>query len=239
MAHSAMAPMEQKAMAKQTMSPKTIAVLGTGMVGRALATRLVERGHRVIMGSRTADNATGLGWALAAGDGASAGTFAEAAGAAEMVFLCVKGEVALAVCDAAGAALDGKVLVDVTNPLDFSKGMPPTLFVFGTDSLAEQIARAHPGARVVKSLNTINASVMVDPSRVPGATAVFMSSDDALAKQTLSAVLRDDFGWRQIIDLGGLSTARGTEAYLLLWLRLWQATGTGDINIALHVAPKS
>lgn len=220
------------------MAQQTIAVLGTGMVGNALATKLVERGHRVIMGSRTADNAAGKAWAAAAGAGAETATFADAAAAADVVFLCVKGEHALSVCAAAGAGLDGKVLVDVTNPLDFSKGMPPSLFVFGTDSLAEQIQRAHPKARVVKSLNTINASVMVDPSRIPGETAVFMSGDDAAAKATVRGILAEDFGWKQIVDLGGIGTARGPEAYLLMWLRLWQATGTGDLNIALHVAGK-
>lgn len=217
------------------MSETTYAVLGTGMVGRALAGKLAERGHRVIMGSRTADNPAATAWAEQAGEHASCATFADAAAAADVVFLCVKGEHALTVAAAAGDKLAGKVLVDVTNPLDFSKGMPPSLYFRGEDSLAEQIQRAHPEARVVKSLNTVNASVMVDPARVPGETALFVSGDDPDAKATVQAILRDDFGWKHVIDLGDLTTARGTEAYLLLWLRLWQAHGTADLNISVNV----
>lgn len=221
-------------------SDTTYAVLGTGMVGRALAGKLAERGHPVIMGSRTADNPAGTAWAEHAGKNASCATFADAAAAADVIFLCVKGEHALTVAAAAAegadaTALDGKVLIDVTNPLDFSKGMPPSLYFRGEDSLGEQIQRAHPDARVVKSLNTVNASVMVDPGRIPGETALFVSGDDADAKATVEAILRDDFGWKHVIDLGDLSTARGTEAYLLLWLRLWQAHGTADLNIAVNV----
>lgn len=222
------------------MESTRIAVLGTGMVGRALATKLVALGHTVTMGSRSADHEGAKAWAAEAGEGASVATFAEAAAGAEMVLLAVKGEHAEAVVDAAnaGGGLDGKVLVDITNPLDFSKGMPPTLFVFGDDSLAERLARRAPKARVVKTLNTVSASVMVDPARVGGAHAVFLSGDDADAKAAARALLTEGFGWQQVVDLGGLSTARGTEAYLLLWLRLWQATGSADINIALHVGSK-
>lgn len=222
------------------MKQTTIAVLGTGMVGKALATALVERGHSVTLGSRKAVHDGAAAWAAAHGENAHQSDFASAAAASEIVLLAVKGEHAEAVVAAAGAgadgtALDGKVLVDITNPLDFSQGMPPSLFVFGRDSLAERVQRAAPKARVVKTLNTVNASVMVDPGRVEGTHAVFVSGDDDGAKATVKALL-EGFGWQQIIDLGDLSTARGTEAYLLLWLRLWQATGSGDINIALHRA---
>lgn len=223
------------------MKPTSIAVLGTGMVGKALATKLVELGHRVTLGSRSARHDGAAAWAEAHGERAGQSDFAAAAAGAELVLLAVKGEHAEAVVEAAGkgadgAALDGKVLVDITNPLDFSQGMPPSLFVFGRDSLAERIQRAAPKARVVKTLNTVNASVMVDPDRVAGQGAVFVSGDDAGAKAAVKAML-EGFGWRQIVDLGDLSTARGTEAYLLLWLRLWQATGSPDINIGLLRAP--
>lgn len=218
------------------MKSTSIAVLGTGMVGKALATKLAALGHRVVLGSRSARHDGAAAWAEAHGPDAGHADFATAAAGAELVLLAVKGEHAEAVVKAAagpdGTGLDGKVLVDITNPLDFSQGMPPTLFVFGRDSLAERIQRLAPKARVVKSLNTVNASVMVDPDRVAGQGAVFVSGDDAGAKATVRAML-EGFGWRQIVDLGDLSTARGTEAYLLLWLRLWQATGSGDINIGL------
>jgi 8-hydroxy-5-deazaflavin:NADPH oxidoreductase len=210
-----------------------IAVFGTGMVGNTIASKMVSLGHDVKMGSRSANNEKAVAWAKEAGSRASHGTFAEAAGFGEIIFNCTKGDATLAAIRAAGArALEGKILVDISNPLDFSKGMPPSLFVFGTDSLAEQIQREFPGTRVVKALNTINANVMVDPSRVPGEHATFVSGNDAGAKQKVTEILRG-FGWKQVVDLGDITTARGTEAYLMLWLRLWGALGTPDFNVQI------
>jgi predicted dinucleotide-binding enzyme len=211
-----------------------IGVLGTGMVGRTIATRLAGLGHEVTMGSRTADNEAAAGWAETAGEPARHGTFADAAAAGEMVFNCTAGTASLAALEAAGADnLAGKVLVDVSNPLDFSRGMPPGLSVAGHDSVGEQIQRAFPDARVVKSLNTINCEVMVDPSRVPGSHAVFVAGDDDEAKAQVRGLLRE-FGWPEtaIIDLGDIGAARGTEGYVLLWLRLMGVYGTPDFNIA-------
>lgn len=208
-----------------------IGVFGTGMVGTTIASKLVELGHEVKMGSRTAGNEKAVAWAQEAGAGASEGSFADAAAHGEVLFNCTLGTATLDVLRAAGAgALAGKILIDVSNPLDFSKGMPPSLFAFGDDSLAEQIQRAFPDTRVVKALNTINASVMVEPSRVPGEHDTFISGNDAEAKQKVTEILRG-FGWKSVIDLGDLTTARGTEAYLMLWLRLWGALGTPDLNI--------
>lgn len=210
-----------------------IAVLGTGMVGRAIATKLVGLGHEVMMASRTADNEKAAEWVDSAGEGASAGTFADAAAYGELLFNCTGGQVSI---DAIGSAraedLAGKILADVANPLDFSQGMPPTLFVLGSDSLGEQIQRAFPNVRVVKTLNTVNCEVMVDPTRVPGEHDVFVCGDDAAAKAEVAELLRS-FGWpeERIVDLGDISAARGTEAYLLLWLRLRGLTKTGDFNI--------
>ncbi|MEZ4465084.1 MAG: NAD(P)-binding domain-containing protein [bacterium] len=210
-----------------------IAILGTGMVGRALASALVARGHEVAMGARKAGNPTAEAWAAGAGAAASAGSFADAVVGADVVFLAVKGEHAQGVLGMVGAELlAGKVVVDITNPLDFSKGMPPSLFVSNTDSLAEQLQRAHPEARFVKTLNTLNADLMVDPGRLPEPTAVFLSGDDAAAKATVRGLL-EGFGWQQIIDLGGLATARGTEAWLPLWIRLWGALGTASFNLRI------
>ena len=125
----------------------------------------------------------------------------------------------------------GKVLVDVANPLDFSKGMPPTLFVSNEDSLAERIQAALPDTNVVKALNTINANVMVNPGRVPGETDVFVCGNDAGAKAQVIRILKQDFGWTTVIDLGDLTAARGTESYLHLWLRLMGSLKTADFNV--------
>jgi predicted dinucleotide-binding enzyme len=210
-----------------------IGVLGTGMVGRALATKIADLGHDVTMGSRSADNEDAAEWAAGAGDGASHGTFADAAATGELLFNCTAGTASVEALDAAGEAnLDGKVLIDVANPLDFSGGFPPTLSVGSDDSLAERIQRAHPEARVVKALNTMNCQVMVDPARVPGDHEVFICGDDDQAKEQVRQLL-ERFGWPadSIVDLGDLGAARGMEAYVLFWVRLYSAFGSGDLNI--------
>lgn len=138
----------------------------------------------------------------------------------------------LAAVRAAGADnLRGKVLIDLSNPLDFSKGMPPSATHRGDDSLAEQIQRAFPESRVVKTLNTINAQVMVDPSRVPGEHDLFMCGNDTGAKAEVERLLREWFGWKRVIDLGDITAARGMELYVVFWVRLWGAMGTTDFNI--------
>lgn len=210
-----------------------IAVLGTGEVGRRIATRLAGLGHDVCLGSRTADNEAATQWAKT--EGAAHGTFADAASHGALVFNCTKGEHTMAVLEAAGAhALRGKVLVDVSNPLDFSNGFPPSLTVANTDSLAEQIQRAYPDTKVVKALNTMANAVMVDPRSLGGTHHTFLSGDHDDAKDAVRELL-GSFGWRaeEIVDLGGLDTARGTEAFLLLWVRMWGALGTGDFNIGI------
>lgn len=210
------------------------AVLGTGMVGQAIADKLVALGHEVQMGSRTANNDKATAWAKRAGAKASAGSFADAAAFGEMVWNCTQGAGALSALAQAGAQnLDGKVLVDITNPLDFSKGMPPSLLVCNTDSLGEQIQRACPGAKVVKTLNTVNAEVMVDPGRIPGEHVVYVCGNDAGAKGRVTEILRGWFGWKKVLDLGDITNARGTEAYLLLWIRLYGALGTPHFNVQI------
>jgi 8-hydroxy-5-deazaflavin:NADPH oxidoreductase len=213
-----------------------IGVLGTGTVGQTLATKLVELGHEVRMGSRDAANEKAQTWAASAGEGASTGTFADAGGFGELVFNCTAGGASLEALEQAGDdALTGKVLVDVANPLDFSRGMPPILTVCNDDSLAERIQRRFPDARVVKTLNTVNASVMVNPSSVPGEHDVFLAGDDTGAKTHVVALL-ESFGWprERIVDLGGIDGARAMEMYLPMWLRLYQAFGTPRVNV--HVA---
>jgi predicted dinucleotide-binding enzyme len=210
-----------------------IGMLGTGMVGRTLGGKLVELGHEVVMGSRTADNAEAAAWAQSAGGRAAAGTFAVAAAAGQMIFNATAGSVSLEALGACAAAdLEGKVLVDVANPLDFSNGFPPRLGILNDDSLAEQIQAAHPAARVVKTFNTMSAPVMVRPGLVPGHHSVFLSGNDAAAKAEVAALQRE-FGWpaEDIIDLGDLGTARGTEMYMPLWLRMFGVVGSPNFNI--------
>ena len=207
-------------------------VLGTGAVGRVLAGRLVEVGHEVRMGSRTADNEAAGAWAAAAGPNASHGTFADAAAFGQTVMNCTGGAVSLDALAAAGAEnLAGKVLIDVANPLTFETGRL-TLTVCNTDSLGEQIQRTFPDARVVKTLNTMANEVMVHPEGVPGRHCVFVSGDDAEAKQLVAGML-ESFGWppESIIDLGGIETARGAEMYLVLWIEMMQARGDRRFNI--------
>lgn len=209
-----------------------IGVLGTGMVGEAIATKLVSLGHEVRMGARSATNEKAAAWASRHGSGASHGTFSDAAGFGELIVNATSGSASLDALAAAGAAnLEGKVLLDIANPLDFGKGMPPTLFTPGDDSLAERIQRAFPKAKVVKALNTVHCDIMVDPARVGGGEHhAFVSGDDPVAKEQVKGLLAS-FGWKHVLDLGPLHTARGTEQYLPLWLRLWGALGTADFNI--------
>ncbi|MEM6927789.1 MAG: NAD(P)-binding domain-containing protein [Myxococcota bacterium] len=208
-----------------------IAVLGTGNVGRTLASRLVELGHDVCLGSRTATNEAAAAWAADAGERGSHGTFATAAEFGELALNCTSGEHSVAVIGAVAESLAGKVLMDLSNPLDFSRGMPPTLFVNNDDSLAERIQRAAPVARVVKTLNTLNADLMVHPrSLADGDHDVFLSGDDEGAKTIVADLLRS-FGWRDPLDLGDLSTARGVEMWLPLWLRLYGALGTARFQL--------
>jgi len=210
-----------------------IGVFGTGMVGEALGTRLVELGHDVIMGSRTADNAKGAAWATRAGARASTGTFADAAAKSELVFNCTSGGASLEVVAQAGAAnLEGKILIDVANPLDYSKGMPPTLLYTNDDSLGERLQNALPATKVVKTLNTVNCAVMVDPSRVPEEHAIFVCGNDDDAKARVRELLVA-FGWRDIIDLGGITSARATEGLMPIWLRLYGLFKTADFNFKL------
>ena len=210
-----------------------VGILGTGMVGATLGAKLVELGHEVKMGSRTLNNDKAVEWVKQNGSRASNGTFAEAATFGEVLFNCTAGTASLAALAAAGASnMKGKVLVDVANALDFSKGMPPSLTVCNTDSLGEQIQRALPNVKVVKALNTMNCRVMVQPSLVPGDHNLFLCGNDPQAKAQVTELLKS-FGWRSIIDLGDITAARGTEMLLPLWLRLMGLFQSPNFNFKI------
>ena len=201
-----------------------IGILGTGMVGEALGTKLVQLGHDVKMGSRTANNESAAKWAAKNGAKASAGTFGDAAAFGEVVFLCLKGDVELDVVRAVGDSLKGRIVVDVSNPLDFSKGMPPTLLFCNTTSLGEEVQKALPSAKVVKTLNIVNCEVMVSPDVAGEQPTMLICGNDADAKSKITSLLKN-FGWRDIIDLGDITKSRGTEMLLPVWLNLMGTLG--------------
>jgi 8-hydroxy-5-deazaflavin:NADPH oxidoreductase len=208
---------------------KKIAVLGTGMVGNTIGTKLVSLGYNVMMGSRTATNEKAQDWVQANGANASAGTFAEAAAFGEIIFNCTKGDASLDVFKMAGIEnFKGKTIIDIANPLDFSKGMPPSLLpdLSNTNSLGEEIQKLLPEANVVKTLNIVNCEVMVDAKKSGGDPTMFVSGNSPEAKEEVKAIL-NQFNWTDIIDLGDITTARGTEMLLPIWLRTWMATGNG------------
>jgi len=218
-----------------------ISVLGTGIVGQTLCGAFAGLGHDVVMGTRNVDDALArtdaqgrpalADW-LAAHPGVRLAPLAEAGEHGEVVVNATSGDGSVAALEGAGEhALVGKVVVDVANPLDFSQGFPPSLFVCNTDSLAEQIQRRFPEARVVKTLNTVNASVMVDPGAVAGGEhTMFLAGDDAPAKATVTGLLRA-LGWADLVDLGGISAARAMEMYLPLWLHLMGVVGHPAFSI--------
>lgn len=210
---------------------KKIGVLGTGMVGNAIGKKLIELGHHVMMGSRTLDNPKAVEWVKTNGNNASNGTFEDAAKFAEIIFNCTRGEIALDVIKAAGIEnFNGKTVVDISNPLEFPKDSAPILIpkYVNTTSLAEHVQNTIPAAHVVKTLNIVNCEVMVNPSKSGGDPTMFMSGNNAGAKEEVRNILIS-FGWNDIIELGDITTARGTEMMLPIWLRTYMATKNGYI----------
>jgi len=210
-------------------------ILGTGVVGKTIAARLADLGHEVMVGTRAPEetmsrtepdpygNPPFSAWQKEHPE-VRLGMFAEAAAHGEMIVNATAGAASLEVLEQAGEDnLNGKALIDIANPLDFSKGMPPTLSVSNTDSLGEQIQRRFPEVKVVKTLHTMNAYLMVNPAQLAAADhTVFVSGGDPEAKGRVSELLRS-LGWTDIIDLGDITTARGTEMLLPIWLRLFGA----------------
>lgn len=210
-----------------------IGVLGTGMVGEALASRFVETGHDVVMGSRSATNDRAVAWVSRQLDRAGHGTFADAAAHGDVVVNATGGAVSLEALRLAGADnLSGKVLIDVSNPIAPGTGFPPQLSPVNDDSLAEAIQREFPDVQVVKALNTMNCDVMADPSLVPGEHDVFIAGDNATAKGVVRDLLAG-FGWpaANVRDVGGIAAARGLEMYLVFWIGLRLTLGHSRFNI--------
>ena len=210
-----------------------IAVLGTGLTGQTIGTKLVRLGHEVMMGSRDPAKPEAVAWARDAGQHALYGTFQNAAQFGELVFNCTLGAASLQALEQAGTEnLRDKILIDTSNPLDRSTETWK-LTVCNTDSLGEQIQRAFPESKVVKTLNTVNANVMVDPAKLSEMTDIFVSGNDLEAKATVVMILKDWFGWRRITDLGNITTARSAEMYVLLWHNLRNTISEKRFNIRI------
>ncbi len=209
-----------------------IGVLGSGTVGTTLASKLAALGHEVKLGSRVADDAKGKKWASKAGKGASNGTFGDAAKFGEIVFNCTPGTVTIEVLRAAGSEnLRGKVLVDVSNPMQFVEGAMRLTTAPGV-SMGESVQKEFPDTKVVKTLNTVNSGIMVAPGRLKEESDLFVAGNDAEAKKAVTRLLQD-FGWKRVHDLGGIAAARGMEAYLMFWLAAAGALKTYDFNVRI------
>lgn len=213
-----------------------IGVFGTGTVGDTIGSKLVSLGHQVMMGSRTRDNEKAAAFIAKNGSHALSGNFADTAAFGEILVNCTRGDGTLAALEMAGVQnLAGKILIDIANPLDFSKGIPPLLSICNDFSLAEQVQQTYPELKVVKALNTMWCGIMVNPGMIGlGDHHTFMSGNDPEAKIQVRQLL-ESFGWKpeNVLDLGDISTARGTEMYLPLWLRIWGATKNGAFNIRI------
>ncbi len=217
-----------------------IGIIGSGSVAQTLGTKLIGLGHEVVLGTRDPEKldepkmfaATLRQWRETTKGRARIATFKEAAAHGDVLINATSGTISVEALKLAAAGEVGpKVLIDVANELDASKGLPPAALASQERCLAERIQAAFPNLRVVKSLNTIGAPVMVDPRALAGGDhTVFVSGNDAEAKLTVATLLRA-FGWTDVLDLGDLSSARGPEMYMAMWIRLWGATKTGQLNI--------
>ncbi len=217
------------------MTKRKIGVLGTGNVGQTLTRRLTGLGYDVLVGARTRDSGSLAAFTAIAG--VQTGSFADAAAFGDLVINATNGQRSLDALELAGAdSLAGKTLLDVSNDLEPVEGGFPKPVATSDDSVGQRIQAALPDTRVVKSLNTMNCNVMVEPASVPGDHVVFLSGDDAEAKDAVVALL-SDFGWRseQVIDLGGIDTAPAVEMLMALWLRVLATRGMNPrFNWAIH-----
>jgi predicted dinucleotide-binding enzyme len=210
-----------------------VGIIGSGIVGQTIGAKLAAAGQDVMIGTRDAGKLSD--WLSGLEHSVKVGSNAETAAHGEVLINATNGGGALQALQLAGAAnLSGKILIDISNPLDFSQGFPPSLTVCNTDSLGEQIQRAFPDAQVVKTLNTMTAALMVDPRQLAdGDHHIFVCGNDAQAKTQVTELLKSWFGWRHVIDLGDITNARGTEMLLPIWVRLMSALGTPMFNFKI------
>jgi predicted dinucleotide-binding enzyme len=222
-------------MADRRLAPSRVGVLGTGEVGRRLAAGFASRGHDVMIGSRDPDKPELADWCSGEGAGVEARTFAEAAEHGDILVLAVLGDAAEEAIAAAGPAnFGGKVVIDATNPLDFSGGFPPKLSIAGEDSLGERVQRALPDAKVVKAFNIIGNPYFVDPDFREGQPTMLIAGDDENAKRTVGDVLAD-FGWSDVVDIGGIEGSRELEAICIAWVKIGGTRGAWDHGFKLLV----
>jgi hypothetical protein len=204
-----------------------VGIIGSGAVGQALGRGFARTGHEVKLGSRTPESGKLMTWVDGAGEGASTGTFADAAAFGEVLVIATLGSAVEEAIDLAGPTrFGGKLLIDTTNPLDFSKGMPPGLFLGVTDSLGEMVQRKLPSAKVVKSFNTVPSEQMFNPSFKD--VEMLICGNDRIAKGQVADFLRE-FGWKGVIDIGGIDGARWMEALVPLWVRTCVAVNSRNV----------
>jgi predicted dinucleotide-binding enzyme len=222
-------------MANGRLAHSRVGVLGSGEVGQRLAAGFSSRGHEVMIGSRDPGKPELGEWLAADGAGVKAGTFEQAAAHGALLVLGVLGNAAEEAIAGAGAEnFSGKVVIDATNPLDFSGGFPPKLSVMGEDSLGERVQRALPDAKVVKAFNTIGNAYFVDPEFTEGKPTMLIAGNDEGAKSTVSDVLAD-FGWPEAVDIGGIEGSRELEAICIAWVKIGGARGSWDHGFKLLV----
>lgn len=224
-----------------------IAVIGTGMVGRSISAKLAQLGHKVVMGTRDiektyahteTDMFGNIPFSQWQQDNSSVelNTFSEAAANAELLFVCTHGSNSKAVLELTGREnLKGKTIIDLSNGLVFGEvGEQPKLDPVNTNSVGEQLQAAFPEANIVKTLNNIQHTVMVNPALVQGSHNVFISGESENAKSDVKSILRS-FGWQteQIVDLGGITYSRAMEMNVLLWWRMYELLGNGEFNFQI------
>jgi len=210
-----------------------IGIMGSGVTGQTVGSKLVHLGHEVMLGSREEANPKLVAWAKEeASQHALYGTFRDAAKFGEIVFNCTKGSASIDALMTAGAEnIQGKILIDTANPYDADSANIWTLTICNDDSLGEEIQRLFPKTMVVKTLNTVHANVMVAPEKLLEKSSIFVSGDDIDAKATVVRILKEWFGWKDVIDLGGIITARSVEMYIMLWHSLRTVVPSQRFNI--------
>ena len=220
-------------MAHGRLAHRRVGVLGSGEVGRRLAAGFCSRGHDVVVGSRDPDKPDLREWLSNDGAGVTAGTFTLAAEHGELLVLAVLGNAAEdAIADASPENFSGKVVIDAMNPLDFSGGFPPKLSISGEDSLGERVQRALPDAKVVKAFNTIGNPYFVEPRFSEGRPTMLIAGDDEAAKRIVGDVL-EDFGWSDVLDIGGIEGSRELETICIAWVKIGGTRGSWDHGFKL------